>query len=444
LSRRAAITDSVSETGVVAALSHEGAGIVHGAKTAFVPRALPGETIRFRRARRHRQYDEAQLEAVVSSASTRVSPRCAHFDICGGCALQHLDTGAQLHLKQQQLADSLQRLAGLAPARWLDPVAGPAWGYRRRARLGVKYVTRKGRVLVGFRERASHFVASLERCEVLAEPIGALLAPLSALIQQLSIREQLPQIEVSVGDQTAALVLRVLATPTEEDCARLREFETLHAVRLFLQSGGPATVRALTEPPPRLSYALPESALELEFGPTDFIQINREANRALVAVAAQLLELTADAQVLDLYCGLGNFSLALARRAGSVVGIEGEAALIERARANARGNGIANAQFYQADLSGAALDGGWLRQPYTHVLLDPPRIGAREMLPHIARIAPRRLLYVSCHPGTLARDLGLLVHQHGFELLAAGVVDMFAHTAHVESLALLRPRAATG
>ncbi|MFI4895476.1 MAG: 23S rRNA (uracil(1939)-C(5))-methyltransferase RlmD [Steroidobacterales bacterium] len=435
------MAEAVSEIAVVAGLSEQGQGIVRAGKTAFVPGALPGETIRFRRVRRHRQYDEARLEAVLSSASTRVAPRCAHFDICGGCALQHLESRAQLALKQQQLAETLQRLARLEPLRWLEAISSRPWSYRRRARLGVKYVTRKGRVLVGFRERASHFVADLERCEVLAEPIGSLIAPLAALIGQLSVREQLPQVEVAVGDRTAALVLRVLAAPVEQDLGLLREFEARHAVRIYLQSGGPASVRALTEPQQPLSYALSESDLELEFGPSDFIQINAEANRALVAAAGTLLELTGAAHVLDLYCGLGNFSLALARRAGSVVGIEAEAALVERARNNARRNGIINAQFFQADLSGSDLAGAaWLRAPYSHVLLDPPRAGAREMLPQIAQLAPQRLLYVSCHPGTLARDLGVLVHEHGFELLAAGVVDMFAHTAHVESVALLRPQ----
>ncbi|HXR20474.1 MAG TPA: 23S rRNA (uracil(1939)-C(5))-methyltransferase RlmD [Steroidobacteraceae bacterium] len=435
------MAEAVSEIAVVAGLSEQGQGIVRAGKTAFVPGALPGETIRFRRVRRHRQYDEARLEAVLSSASTRVAPRCAHFDICGGCALQHLESRAQLALKQQQLAETLQRLARLEPLRWLEAISSRPWSYRRRARLGVKYVTRKGRVLVGFRERASHFVADLERCEVLAEPIGSLIAPLAALIGQLSVREQLPQVEVAVGDRTAALVLRVLAAPIEQDLGLLREFEARHAVRIYLQSGGPASVRALTEPQQPLSYALSESDLELEFGPSDFIQINAEANRALVAAAGTLLELTGAAHVLDLYCGLGNFSLALARRAGSVVGIEAEAALVERARNNARRNGIINAQFFQADLSGSDLAGAaWLRAPYSHVLLDPPRAGAREMLPQIAQLAPQRLLYVSCHPGTLARDLGVLVHEHGFELLAAGVVDMFAHTAHVESVALLRPQ----
>jgi 23S rRNA (uracil1939-C5)-methyltransferase len=440
MSRRAAIAADVEETGVVVGLSHEGAGIVREGKTALVAGALPGETVRFRRWRRHRQYDEGRLEAVLTPAANRVQPRCAHFEICGGCALQHLDAASQLALKQQQLAENLERIGRLEPPRWLAPIRSPAWGYRRRARLGVKYVPRKGRVLVGFRERASHLIAQLERCEVLAAPVGELITPLASLIGELSIREQLPQIEVAVGDQATALVLRVLTAPSEEDLGRLRAFEAQHGVRLFLQSGGIDTVRPLSEPSAPLSYALPEAGVDLEFTPTDFIQVNALANRALVAAAAGLLELDAESDVLDLYCGLGNFSLALARRARSVVGVEGEAKLIERARANAHRNGIANAEFHQADLAAQDLShAAWLKRSYSHLLLDPPRVGAREMLPAIARLAPRRLLYVSCHPGTLARDLGILVHEHGFELLAAGVVDMFAHTAHVESLALLAP-----
>lgn len=439
--RRTSRLEGDSETGVVAGLGQEGQGILHGGKTAFVAGALPGETIRFRRARRHRHYDEGRLEQILAHAPERVPPRCAHFDTCGGCALQHLDSTAQLQLKQQQLAESLQRLARLEPARWLEPITSPPWSYRRRARLGVKYVARKGRVLVGFRERGTHLVADLERCEVLASPIGALLAPLAQLIGQLSLRELLPQIEVAVAEHTAALVLRVLGSPSEDDRTLLLAFEARHGVRFFLQTGGLDTVHTLREPAPRLSYALPESDLELQFGPTDFIQINAEANRALVARAVELLQLTAQSRVLDLYCGLGNFSLALARRAHSVVGVEGEAALIRRASDNARHNGIANAQFFQADLSCQPLvPGPWLRPDFTHVVLDPPRVGARELLPQLAQLAPQRLLYVSCHPGTLARDLGVLVHEHGFELLAAGVVDMFAHTAHVESVALLASR----
>lgn len=428
------------ETGVVVALSHDGEGIVRAGKTTLVAGALPGETIEFRRWRRHRQYDEGRLARVLQPAPDRVAPRCAHFDICGGCALQHLDPARQLELKQQQLVESLERIARLTPPRWLDPIRSVPWSYRRRARLGVKYVAKKGRVLVGFRERTSHLIASIERCEVLAEPVGSLITPLAQLIEGLSIRERLPQIEVAVGESATALVLRVLSPPDARDLAALREFEARQGVSFFLQSGGPETVQALTPPGPPLSYRLPDAGLRLEFSPTDFIQVNATANRALVQSACELLELRDDSNVLDLFCGLGNFSLALARRAGRVVGVEGDAALVERARSNARENGIAHAQFHVADLTATDPSAPWLRERFSHVLLDPPRAGARELLPHLARLAPQRLLYVSCHPGTLARDLGLLVHEHGFRLLAAGVVDMFPHTAHVESVAVLQPR----
>jgi 23S rRNA (uracil1939-C5)-methyltransferase len=435
----------VAETGVVADLSQEGEGIVRGGRTAFVPGALPGETIRFERARGRRRYDQARLEQIIEPSAERVVPRCAHFAICGGCALQHLDGAAQLRRKQQQLRESLERIGQVAPARWLEPLASPSFGYRRRARLGVRYVARKGRALVGFRERSSHLIADIARCEVLSPPLDALIDPLSQLVSSLSIRDRLPQIECAVADNAVALVLRVLTPPTAQDLQRLQAFEAEHGVRLFLQSAGLESVRALQDPAPPLHYALTDPPLTLEFQPTDFIQVNAAANRALVAAAVRLLELTPGSRLLDLYCGLGNFSLALAPRAREVVGVEGENALVERAQANAARNRIDNARFYRADLAleqpGPA---PWATQSYTHVLLDPPRAGARALLPWIAARAPQRLLYISCHPGSLARDLGVLVHQHGFELLAAGVVDMFPHTAHVESLALLVPRQAAG
>jgi 23S rRNA (uracil1939-C5)-methyltransferase len=430
---------SESETGIVAALSHEGAGVVHGGKAAFVPGALPGETVRFRRRRQHRQHDEAQLEEVLEASPERVTPRCHHFDICGGCALQHVAEAAQLRLKQAQLRDNLQRLARVEPRRWLAPIPGPAFGYRRRARLGVKYVERKQRVVVGFRERSSNLIAAIERCEVLSPPVDALISPLCTLIEQLSIRARLPQIEVAVADNAVALVLRVLDPPSSQDLQRLHDFQLQHGIHLFLQPGGIDSVQALSMQTPTLTYQLPDPGVELEFLPTDFIQINAAVNRTLVVTAIELLELSAQSRVLDLYCGLGNFSLALARSAAHVVGVEGDAALVARARANARRNAIGNAEFYSADLSADVSQAAWLRHSYSHVLIDPPRIGAREVLPVVARLKPARLLYVSCHPATLARDIEILVREHGFELLAAGVVDMFAHTAHVESIALLAP-----
>jgi 23S rRNA (uracil1939-C5)-methyltransferase len=427
------------ETAEVVGLTHEGEGIVRSGKTVFVAGALPGETVSFERTRRHRQHDEGRLLEIVRPAPERVVPRCAHFGVCGGCALQHLAPEAQLALKEKELRDNLERVARVECRSWLAPLQGPVWGYRRRARLGAKYVPKKGRVVVGFRERLAPYVADLNHCDVLAPPVGELIQPLAELLGGLDIRQQVPQIEAARADDVTALVLRVLRTPSEEDRRKLRDFAARHAVRLYLQSGGLDSIEELTPGTRALSYALEEFALELEFAPTDFIQVNGVVNRMLVRRAVELLSPTRESRVLDLYCGLGNFTLALARSAGHAVGVEGEAGLIERARRNARRNGLVNVEFHTGDLSRPIeLAPDWLRGPYSHVLLDPPRTGAaREMLAVIARLAPERVLYVSCHPGSLARDLGILVHEHGFLLEAAGVIDMFPHTAHVESIALL-------
>lgn len=450
MSRGAAIPKTAGrverETAEVVGLTHDGEGIVRGGKTVFVAGALPGETVSFERIRKHRQHDDARLLEVLRPAPDRVTPRCAHFGVCGGCALQHLAPEAQLALKEQELRDNLERVARVECRSWLPPLRGPVWSYRRRARLGAKYVPKKGKVVVGFRERLAPYVADVMHCDVLAEPVGALVQPLAELLGTLEIRQHVPQIEVAVGDAATALVLRVLRTPSAGDLARLRGFAVRHAVRLFLQSGGLDSVEELQldEGAPSigqpLSYALPDFGLELEFAPTDFVQVNGALNRQLVARAVELLQPTPESRVLDLYCGLGNFTLALARSAGHVVAVEGEPGLVERARHNARRNGISNAEFHVGDLSKPAeLPAGWLRGPCTHVLLDPPRVGAvPEMLAAVARLAPERVLYVSCHPGSLARDLGILAHEHGFILESAGVVDMFPHTAHVESMALLR------
>ena len=426
------------EEAQVAGLTHEGEGVVHGGKTAFVAGALPGERIRFQRTRRHRQHDDAELLEVLQASAQRVIPRCPHFGVCGGCVLQHLSPAAQLAAKENELRDALTRVARAAPARWLSPLEGPHWGYRRRARLGAKFVRKKDVAVVGFRERAAPLIAQLRACDVLAPPAGALIAPLAALLTELSIRERVPQIEVAVAANGTAFVLRVLAPPSAEDEVRLEAFADEHGVRVYLQPAGLDSVHQLGRAGAPLNYRLPRFDLELQFAPTDFIQVNAAVNEALVQRAVELLELTPAATVLDLYCGLGNFSLPLARHAARVVGVEGDPALVARARGNAHHNGLVNAEFHVADLAAAPeAHLPWMRHPYTHVLLDPPRTGAREVLAAVARLAPQRLLYISCHPGTLARDLGVLVHDHGFTLAAAGVVDMFPHTAHIESLALL-------
>jgi 23S rRNA (uracil1939-C5)-methyltransferase len=361
--------------------------------------------------------------------------------VCGGCALQHLAPEAQLEAKQTELRDNLERVGRVSPQEWLAPLRGPVWNYRRRARLGAKFVVKKDRVVVGFRERLAPYVAEVQRCEVLSHPVGELIAPLAVMLNGLSIRHRMPQIEAAVADNVVALVLRVLDPPSADDLARLREFSAAHAVRFYLQDGGLDSVRPLDgEAIEPLRYGLPRFDLQLEFTPTDFIQINAQINEALVSRAVELLDLTPAAAVLDLFCGIGNFTLALARRAGRVVGVEGEQRLVERARHNARLNDIRNAEFHVADLGRTPEPGlPWLKDNYTHVLIDPPRAGAGEVLAAISRLNPHRVLYISCHPGSLARDLGRLVHEQGMNLVAAGVLDMFPHTTHVESLALLEP-----
>jgi 23S rRNA (uracil1939-C5)-methyltransferase len=433
---RRALPELVEE-GTVVALNHDGDGVIRDSKTVFVAGALEGERVRFQRIAKHRQHDEAQLLEVLDASPSRVEPRCAHFDLCGGCALQHLAPSAQLASKQRELAETLERIGKVAPREWLAPIEGPTWSYRRRARLGAKYVAKRGRVLVGFRERRKPYVAALERCEILASPVDALITPLAKLLTGLEARQSIPQIEVAVGESVTVLVFRVLEELSSGDRAALLAFEAEHSLRVYVQRGGPDTVQPLQGEPVRLHYSLPAEGLRFEFLPTDFVQINAEVNRALVAHAMTQLQAGPQDRVLDLFCGLGNFTLPLARRAREVVGVEGDAALVERARHNATLNALHNVSFKAANLFDPAVLAAVMGGPFDRVLLDPPRAGALEILPQLAALAPRRVVYVSCHPGTLARDLGLLCHEHGFQLVAAGVIDMFPHTHHVESIAVM-------
>lgn len=419
----------------VTSLSHDGRGVAHvDGKAVFIAGALPGETVALAQRLRHRRFDEAELEAVIEASPDRVVPRCAAFGVCGGCALQHLQPAAQVASKQAHMLEELQRTGRVQPQEVLPPLGADVWGYRRRARLGAKFVARKGRTLVGFRERLSPYVTDVQRCEILAPPLDAMIAPLAALLDGLSIRARIPQIEVAVADNATALVLRVLQPPSGEDRIALERFGDEHGVQIHLQPGGIDTIAPLKAVEP-LRYRLGDFDVEIEFGPADFIQVNAALNRAMVTRAVQLLE-PEGARVLDLFCGLGNFTLPLARRARAVVGVEGEGTLVERARANARRNGIANVEFHTANLAAAPGDAPWAQARYDAVLLDPPRAGAREILPITARCEASRVVYISCHTGSLARDAGLLVHEHGFKLRAAGVMDMFPHTAHLESVAV--------
>jgi len=430
------------ETGVVADLTHEAEGVVRaseaGGKVVFVAGALPGEHVRFRRRSFHKSHDEAELLEILEPSPQRVTPRCAHFGVCGGCALQHLDPAAQIQAKQKELAANLERIGNVTPGEWLPPLLGPHWNYRRRARLSSRFVAKKGRSLVGFREKQGKYVADVQRCEVLAEPVASLVARLAELLTGMERRTSIPQIEVALSDGEGVLVLRVLDALPDPDLEKLREFERAHGLRILLQPGGLDTIVPLTPGPVDLHYRLDEFDLKLEFGPTDFVQVNAAINQVMVARAIELLEIVPSDRVLDLYCGLGNFTLPMARRAAAVLGVEGEAGLIARARANASLNGITNAEFQVADLS-VAPDRSipWMRGGFDKVLLDPPRVGAREVLSAVAHLAPRRVVYISCHTGSLARDLGVLTHELGFRLRAAGVLDMFPHTTHVESIAVL-------
>ena len=423
-------------------LSHDGRGVARiDGKAVFIDGALPGERVRYRVIKRRRHLDEAGLVDVLVASPDRVVPLCPHFGICGGCSLQHLSAPAQLAAKQRQLLDNLERIGRVIPESVLAPLRGPQWAYRRRARLGVKYVHKKGRVLAGFREREKPYIADIQRCEILLEPLAALPRDLAALVETLAIREKIPQVEVAAGDQATALVFRVLEAPGTLDVQKIAAFGAAQGVQIFLQTGGLDTVRALQPDHAPLSYAVDAGHVVIEFGPVDFIQINREINASMVAGAMDLLAPTADDTVLDLFCGLGNFTLPLARRAQRVVGVEGDSALVAKAAANATRNGVGNATFFVENLFEPTQFGAWANERYDSVLLDPPRAGASALLARMAHWRPRRVVYISCHPGSLARDAEILVHNQGFKLTCAGVMDMFPHTTHVESIAVFEARA---
>jgi 23S rRNA (uracil1939-C5)-methyltransferase len=418
-------------------LSHDGRGVAtRDEKKVFIHGALPGELVEARLTDRRRRYDEGETLRVLEPSPDRIEPRCPHFGQCGGCSLQHLDPGKQIEAKQRTLEQNLARIGKVTPNELWPPLTGPLWGYRRKARLSVRYVHKKGRVLVGFRERYGRFVADLGECHVLDPRVAAQLVPLAELVHGMDARSTIPQIEVACGDERAALVVRHLEPLSADDLGRLRQFEADSGLAILLQPGGPATIHALTPPVPELLFGFPDLDLELAFGPSDFIQVNGEMNRRMVARALELLDPQPGDRVLDLFCGLGNFTLPLARRGAEVVGVEGDAELVRKGTENARRNGLENVRFHAADL---AVDPGaapWLRGGYDKVLLDPPRSGAEFILEHVAASGASRLVYVSCHPASLARDAGILVQRHGFELRGAGVMDMFPHTGHVESIAL--------
>ena len=422
---------------LIESLTHEGRGFAHiNGKATFIDGALPGERARFRYLRRRGRFDEGAVVEVLVPSPERAEPRCPHFGVCGGCSLQHLDAEAQIRHKLAVLLEQLRHIGGVEPGTVLPPLTGPLWGYRRRARLGVKFVEKKGGALVGFREKQSRLLADLAGCAVLHPSVGDRLPELRALLGSLQAARQIPQIEITVGDSYTALVFRHLQPLPDKDQEKLKDFGKAHQMGIYLQPGGPDSVMPLwPEPPFPLSYRLLDD-IEIQFQPTDFIQVNTEINRAMVERVLELLDPQPDEHVLDLFCGLGNFTLPLARRAGQITGAEGEQGLIERAKINAECNGIANAEFVQADLAGPALDKLFFHAPYHKMLLDPPRTGALEIVSQLGFEKVERVVYISCNPATLARDTRVLVAGKGFRLVKTGVMDMFPHTTHVESIAL--------
>lgn len=432
------------QVGEIVDLTHDGRGVTAlGGKRVFVHDALAGEVVNYQIVKRRRNYDEAVVLDVASRAAERVEPRCPVFGVCGGCTLQHLEHEAQLAHKQRVLIENLRRIGELSEIPLSKPIRGPVWQYRRRARLGVKQVFGKGRVLVGFRERSKPYIADMQACAVLEPALERLPHELATLIDTMDAKARLPQVEVTAADRTTALVFRILDPLTDADRDRLVAFQQAHGYDVWLQTGGPDTLAPLAaiderlDSPQPLDYRLDAFDLTLAFQPNDFIQINRQINDRLVVEAIDALQIAPTHRVLDLFCGIGNFTLPIATRAAHVVGVEGAAALTDRARDNARDNSLENVEFVTADLETVDGTEAWLQTPFDRVLLDPARAGAGAMMPLLGKIQPGRIVYVSCHPGTLARDLGALVANFGYRLTDIRIADMFPHTAHVETLAVL-------
>lgn len=418
-------------------------------KVVFVEGALPGERVEYSSYRKKPSYEQATLSKVLRPSVMRTTPGCRFFGTCGGCSMQHLDIRAQIAVKQRVLEDDLQHLAKLRPETVFRPIHGPAWGYRYRARLTVRYVQKKGGVLVGFHERKSSFVADMTSCEVLPRQVSDMLVPLRRLVESLSIRDRLPQIELAMGTSVIAMVLRVLEMPSDEDEAKLRAFADAYGVQFWYQPKGPDTVVPFypisDDPQQQLHYTLPEFDIRMPFRPTDFTQVNHAINRVMISRALRLLAPTRSDRVVDLFCGLGNFTLPLARLAGEVFGIEGSETLTARALENARANGVhEHTGFACRNLFEMTPEDWRSLGPFDKALIDPPREGALAVARTLADLAqagevaflPKRIVYVSCNPATLARDAGLLVHEAGYRLRGAGVINMFPHTSHVESIAV--------
>ena len=437
-------------TATIESLDQEGRGVAHvDGKTIFIDGGLPTEKVTFRSHRIKPSYEVANVVDVLKQSNQRVVPKCPHFGLCGGCKLQHLDFAAQVANKQRLLENDLKHIGKVKPDNMLPPIYGPTWGYRHKARLSVKYVEKKQRVLVGFNEKATRYVADMNSCEVLVPEVSVLIAPLQALIVQLSIRDKLPQIELAVGEADLAdglpvivLILRIMGELTPSDEALLKAFADEHSVQIWTQTKGPDTIKpyyplgSSTQLLPALQYSLPEFDLTYPFKPNEFTQVNPQINQVMIRRAMQLLAPQANEKIADFFCGIGNFTLPIARSGAQVLGLEGLANLVDRANESAALNGITNTQFGVADLFKMTPADLTALGRFDKWLIDPPRDGAFELIKSLdASNSPQRIVYVSCNPATLARDAGVLVNEKGYVLKAAGVINMFPHTSHVESIA---------
>jgi len=427
----------------IESIAHDGRGVGRGedGKVVFVDYALPGEKVRFVPVENRKSFLFGSTIEVLQASTHRVEPKCKVFGECGGCVLQHLDASVQIDYKQQQLLENFKKIGGVEPESWLTPMIGDNWGYRRRARLGAKYVPKKGGMIVGFRERNSSFIQPTTSCEVLYPEVSKILPSLRETLEQISCNDRIPQVEISVADNTVVMIVRHLETLLQNDLDLLTAFAKKHKVQLFLQPGNLKSVHPLyPKKPDALFYELSDFDIKVEFLPTDFIQVNGGINQQLISQAAKLLDIQPQDKILDLFCGVGNFTLPLARNAGNVVGVEGDKALVERANHNKKLNGLDNVEFYFGDLFNEEMTseshGNWLQSKFDKILLDPPRSGAAEIIERLPEFDANKVVYVSCGPATLARDAGVMVKQHGYRLTQAGVIDMFPHTAHVESIAV--------
>jgi 23S rRNA (uracil1939-C5)-methyltransferase len=425
---------------IIESLDHEGRGIAHAeGKVIFIEGALTGERVTYTSYRKKNNYEQAKVEQILKQSFMRVQPKCPVFGVCGGCSMQHLDPRAQVAVKQRVLEDNLERIGKVKPETMLPPIYGQPWGYRQRARLSVRHVLKKDKTLVGFREKNGKYVADMQHCEILTPKIASLLPLLGELNEKFTVRDIIPQIEVAVGEHVDVLVLRILAALTPSDEALIREFADKHKVQFWTQTKGPETVKPFYPlDAPQLSYSLPEFGITMPFAPTEFTQVNSDMNRLMVSRAVRLLAPQAGERIADFFCGLGNFTLPIARSGAQVLGVEGSEALVRRARQNAEYNGLsANTTFQMMNLF--EMDEATLAKAgrFDKWLVDPPRDGAIELMKSISdETAPRRIVYVSCSPSTLARDAEVLVHAKGYTLKAAGVMNMFPQTSHVESIAV--------